>query len=489
MSNKQEPLHLTKLLIDNFMRVQALRVDADGKHVILRGENASGKSSVLLGLWTTLSGYSTKAIPEPIRHGADEASVTIELGEYIIERRWDKKGTRLIVTAADGSRVRAAQDLLNGLLGSYSLDPVAFLSLRPQDQCDHLLLAAGVKPPVKEVRHITGENHDPLPGESAASYLERLSADISGTYFVRRREKHRELDQKRAALEEQRQQLANIGGVLRPEEREFSASDLVQQIEDLQKDADMRRRAESDAADAAREHQKAVDLLEQIGSEMELKRAKVTALDQQIAELQRERARTQEEADRLGERIERGKEVIVELTIEKNAAADAVDGFPDPGPRMLDLRRQLGHVKQSNAALVKRRLAQEQMERLAHEADICQTDHKAMDGVLESLRRLRANLLNGVDLGVSGLEVGLGELRLNGVPFRQASMAEQIRTACAVAFKQNPRLRLLRVDNCEHLDSKSRQLLLELADANGWQVVMATVADGEALRVEIVEVS
>jgi hypothetical protein len=54
-------------------------------------------------------------------------------------------------------------------------------------------------------------------------------------------------------------------------------------------------------------------------------------------------------------------------------------------------------------------------------------------------------------------------------------------------MRQNPRLKLLRIDEGERLDSHSRETLLRIADEHGWQVILTCVRDGDALKVEIVD--
>ena len=225
-------LSLVSLLVDNFMRLTALRVDANGHHVVISGKNSSGKASALEAIWTALCGASMKKIPEPIHKGEERASIRLDLGKFVVTRRWSKSGgTTLTVTAADGNKISQPQELLNGLLSKFSLDPVEFLDLRPQDQVDQVLTLAGVAPPVAHVEEIVGERHEPKPGESADKYLMRLSADETGVYYVRRRDVWREWDQKKKALNEQSEIVRRLGGPVNGDGAEESASGIVAEIE------------------------------------------------------------------------------------------------------------------------------------------------------------------------------------------------------------------------------------------------------------------
>lgn len=474
-----KPLHLHRLDVENFMRVQALTVDADGKHVVIKGRNGSGKTSSVDAIWFALGGVDSKACPEPIHNGAQKAAIRLDLGEYVVERHFSPAGSRLVITAADGSRINKPQQLLDGLLGQYALDPVAFLDRRPQDQVDDVLAICAIEPPVDAVAKITGEVHEARPGEKADAYMARLSADDVGVYFTRRRDAHRDKDQKEKALREAEQTLEAMGGV--PDNiDEFDQTAIVAKIEQLELQAAQRREKEADLHDCGNN---VVNYQTQLASlEQQSQRA-----DLKIKELERKLADEREEAASLAKRIARGKELIEEAKADQDRAMKDVVAIADPAPELARYREALARAGRERDNLVKRQHQGQQVEQLKSELEIANDDWTDLDDQLSKLRTLRKQLLDGLDLGVDGLEVGNGEIRLNGLPFRQASLAQRLRVACAVAMRQNPRLRLLRVDNGEHLDQDSRRLLLDLASANDWQVVMTCVADNADLRVEVVD--
>lgn len=250
MTATKADLCLHRLEISNFMRVTAFSVDAHGSHVVISGQNGSGKSSTLNAIWSALKGASARDTPEPVHQGKEKAVVRLDLGEYVVTRHWSAKSSRLVVTAADGSKIAKPQELLDGLLGKFSLDPVAFLDRRPQDQVDDVLSLAGVEPPVEKVLNILGDTaggevsqYMPRPGESADQYLLRLSADETGLVYGLRREAHRNVERKTAALSEQQQQLLALGGPLAAREEQSSVAGTLAEIEALQAQADLRRSA------------------------------------------------------------------------------------------------------------------------------------------------------------------------------------------------------------------------------------------------------
>jgi AAA domain len=480
-------LRLNRLVVQNFMRIEALQVDAEGQHVIISGPNGKGKTSAVDAIWAALGGKPSKEMPEPIHRGADKATVQLDLGELYIERIWTDAGSRLYITAPDGSKINKPQQLLDGLLSKYALDPIAFLDRRPQDQVDDVLGIAGVSAPVDKVQEITGERHEPMPGESAERYLMRLSADKTGLYYDRRLKDGRIVEQKRAALIEQRTALEALGGPLKAGEKVQSAGDVVAEIDRLQQKQDERRAVQARAWSARNEWEADRTKLDSAQRDVGDCRLRSASLESQIADLQKQLAAEKDKASQLEQRAEAGAVAVAELHQEFIAAEQAVKALPDHTAAIANLRQKLGTVEAVNAKFTKRQLAEEQLGRLAKEVEEALGRHSHGEQVLTLLRHERAHLLDGVELGVSGLEVGDGELRLNGVSFLQASRAERLKTAIAIATKQRPRLRLLRIDDGEHLDSESKELVYRLAEEAGFQVVMTMVADQDDLRVEIVD--
>ena len=480
------PLHLHKLEIANFLRVTALTVDAGGRHVVISGENGAGKTSAVDAIFAALRYASAPNIPEPINQGASRAAVRLDLGEYQVERRWTTSGSELIVRAADGARVQKPQQLLDGLLGKYSLDPVAFLSRRPQDQVDDVLSMAAVNPPVNQVAALTGETHAPRPGESADGYLLRLSADETGLYYQRRRDAGRDAGRRAQALAELQRRLAELGGPPTGPEG-GGAAGVVEQIQALQAQADQRRAVQDEARARRQECARAAAKLAALDEDGKRDGVACLDLEQRIAELQEQLSARRKRYAETAVRVKRGVGIVADLDADALAAEEAAAALPDPSAEITALRRRLADTEAETRARARRAALAEQARQLAGEAERGRAEHERLEGILAALRDLRAHLLHGVDLGVAGLAVGEGGLRLGGVPLRQASMAEQLRVAAAVAMHQNPRLKLLRLDEGERLDRQSVELLLGLADERDFQVIMTRVADVEGLKVEIVE--
>jgi len=82
----------------------------------------------------------------------------------------------------------------------------------------------------------------------------------------------------------------------------------------------------------------------------------------------------------------------------------------------------------------------------------------------------KAAKIAAAKMPVPGLSFGDGMVVLNGVPFDQASDAEQLRTSIAIAMALNPKLRVIRVRDGSLLDEESMKLLEQMADSKDYQV-------------------
>ncbi len=94
-------------------------------------------------IWYALGGK--EALPSrPIRDGKEQASVTLNLGRFVVERRFTEKGSYLAVRSPDGAVYPSPQSLLDELLGELTFDPLAFARQDRKAQREMLLRAMGV---------------------------------------------------------------------------------------------------------------------------------------------------------------------------------------------------------------------------------------------------------------------------------------------------------------------------------------------------------
>ena len=136
-------MRITLLDVENYKRIKKIVIAPGSRNFILiAGMNKQGKSSLLGAITTTLGGKGED--PEmPIREGEDHADIKIHLdgddGSYEVHKRFLKSGnSSLKVTGVDG-KLSSPQKVLDRIVGTRFLDPLAFSRLGEKEQRAALL--------------------------------------------------------------------------------------------------------------------------------------------------------------------------------------------------------------------------------------------------------------------------------------------------------------------------------------------------------------
>lgn len=139
--------------------------------------------------------------------------------------------------------------------------------------------------------------------------------------------------------------------------------------------------------------------------------------------------------------------------------------LPEPKDEA-EIRRRLDDAKRTNA-LVDQAARRRQ---LADEAAKAEAEAEALTAAMATREQDKREKIAAAQLPVDGLGFGEEAITLNGLPFEQASDAEQLRVSCAIAMASNPRLRVIRVRDGSLLDDDAMALLGRMADERDMQV-------------------
>lgn len=208
-----------------------------------------------------------------------------------------------------------------------------------------------------------------------------------------------------------------------------------------------------------------VDELQDLEHENSAIRGELGKRERAAAELKRQEARVDE--------------LLIAATREqaKLATMRAAQAALEPLPELLDpepLRARIKEVEPVNAAVARAKQAAEQ-ERAADQ-------HRAaadkLTAQMEALDAQRVGAIAAAHLPVEGLDIDGDAVTFNGVPFSQASSAEQLRVSVALAIAANPRLRVMLIRDGSLLDARNLALIAEMAEASGTQVWIERVGEG-----------
>lgn len=106
---------------------------------------------------------------------------------------------------------------------------------------------------------------------------------------------------------------------------------------------------------------------------------------------------------------------------------------------------------------------------------------------IEKRNKQKTEALERAEFPVPGLSFDGGEILFNGLPFDQASNAEQIRVSTAIAMAMNPKIRVLRIKDGSLLDDDSMTQLRTMAKEHDFQVWIEVVSSDDPVAVIIEE--
>ncbi len=380
-------MKITAVTIKDFKRIKEVSITpgADRALILIGGKNAQGKSSLLDGLTVALGGKRAQP-SDPVRHGADEAEITVELdgGDLTINRVIQPGGESVLEVRDRLGAIKSPQALLDKMLGARSLDPIQFLSLTAKDQRTQLMrLIEGAD----RITELNGKR-------------ERV--------FTKRTEIGRDL--KSAAGELERLKPVEVGTLL----------DVAEMTAESKKLAELQRGG--DGLGSTYEQCKR----ETVGATARLK-----ATTEAIVRLRTDLAKLEAEESAWTEDVARCKAVEAETKAKLDAAGAE---WAKLAPRRDELDKDLGRAGEHNRAVItaeahmKRRAeAEETVAKLtAEDADLTK--------VIATIDDRKASILAAAKLPVEGLGVTDDGIELAGVPFAQASAAERVRVAIGLAI-------------------------------------------------------
>lgn len=409
-------MKILRLEAENIKKLKVVSITPEGHIVEVTGPNGSGKSSVLDSIFYALAG--AKDIPsQPIRRGQLKAHVKLELGEITVVRKFSKDtGTSLVVEAKNGARFPTPQRLLDEMLGKLTFDPLEFSRMDPKKQLD-------------QIRGMVKFDID----------IDKLDADNVSDF-----DKRTDLNREIKSLD------AQGFGFTFPDDtpdEEIDVSKLAQELEEAGK-----KNAALTAEIGTRER-----IVQQISDrtrDAERIRIEKQRLEREIASLQAAVLAREKEA----KEIDDATELI-------RAKLNGLQPIPDPIDTG-EVRDLINSAREINTAVVRKK------QQLAIFAD-ARKKREAADALTEAMAgRLTAKrtAIAAAKMPIEGLSFGEGEVVYNGLPFAQASSAEQLRISVAVAMAANPKLKVLRIQDGSLLDKTNMKVLAEMAEASDYQI-------------------
>jgi len=427
---------ITALQVTDYKRLRTVAIApaADRSLVLIGGKNAQGKSSILDALTAAFGGKRSQAA-DPVRHGEKEAAIFVELdgGKLTIDRTIAPDGSTTLEVRDEEGAVRSPQAVLDKLVGARFLDPLAWLQLSAKDQRAALMkLIPGAERidglNEKRVRAFDRRTEIGRDLAKARGELERLPPTTPADRLV-------ELDV--AQLNEEARALAE----------QQRAGDAL----GVQRDSRVRGTEEAVRARVANAH-----AIERLESELADLRGKSEAFDAEVR---------------------RCEAIAAEAVARVEAAAKAWGaGAARRAQLDADLKRAGDHnraVASAAAANVRRADVEVATAKLGAEVE-------DLTKVIATIDLRKAGILEAAKLPVEGLKVVDDGVELGGVPFAQASGAERLRVALALAIAASPGLHDVWIRDGALLDQESLEQVAQHAAAAGKRCWIERVGTADA---------
>lgn len=408
-------MKILKLTAENIKKLIAVEITPAGEIVQIVGKNGAGKTSVLDSIWLALD-HTRVGAKMPIRKGENKARIRLDLGELIVERKFTETGSTLTVESTEGARFPSPQTMLDALLGELSFDPLAFARMTPRDQYD-------------ELRRISKLEVD-------LDDLDRLNL---GDY-----------DRRTAVNRDAKMKRAQAAGIMVADGLPEAAVDETAILDRIQGAGERNATVEKHRVAREREEER-IALAEE-----ETKRTRIRAAD-----LHKEAQALEEEATRL--------DAIIETERARFAALDPLPALVDAAA----IRAELESARTTNRLISVR----DSKRKLEAEAETLEGQAKALTEKIQGREQAKTAAIQKSNMPVEGLGFGEGMVTFQGVPFEQASSAEQLRVSLSIAMAANPNLRVIRIQNGSLLDQASLAAISAMAKAGDFQIWIEMVSD------------
>jgi hypothetical protein len=425
-------MKIISLTSENVKRIKAVHITPTRALVVIGGRNGQGKSSALDSIEYALGGDPD--VKMPVRRGEKNAKIVADLGDIVVRRTFTAAGgTSLTVTNADGVKQSGPQAILDALVGRIAFDPLAFARQKPREQAETL-------------RTLVGLDFTRLDCDRATKFAERTDINRTAKAYE-----------------------ARMNGMARhadaPESETSAASILAEQT----------KAQEQNLANAEARHKAAVEedrvedckrtiadwdkAIQETKDEIAVLNATLKSQEKESAEALGALPKLQKSAETMQVSASKLADIdLAQFTVKVNAV-EAVN------LKVRENKARAEVVKQFKAA--------------SAQADKLTTEIEALDSK-------RRQTITDAKFPISGLSFDTaGGVTLDGLPFEQASSAEQLRVSVAIGIALNPKLRVLLIRDGSLLDPDAMKLLAEMADKAGAQVWIERVGTDSMTSVVI----
>ena len=418
-------MKIVKLTIHNYLKLKDVEMNPSQTNVIV-GKNRQGKTSILKAIRTAFTGDADST---SIRIGETKAEITVELDDLIIRRSITEKGNYLDISNGDGMKMPAPQKYLDGILGTFSFNPIEFFDKKPVERKKYLLNAINLKINQEQLAEYTGE---PLMGlDYENTHALEIVEQARKWYYDKRTVANAEVTKKKKSLEDLSSQIPS----------DFKPESVTEESINA-----LRAAIQKDEQEAIRQEENVRALVSLEERETALK-----------AELQKVQ-------DEILERVERKFDVSDPMALQ--AARDTLAA--------LESKRELVYT-------VKR------ADEVRGELDVAVQEATRLDSIVKRLaKEIPDDLIAKANLPIEGLVIEGDDIKIGGVSVDNMSTSEQLKFGLQVVRALNGNFKVICVDGIESLDKESFEFFLKEIEEDSYQYFVTRV-EGDSAHSIVVE--
>lgn len=418
-------MKIVKLTIHNFLKLKDVEMNPSQTNVIV-GKNKQGKTSILKAIRAAFTG---DADSNSIRIGEGKAEITVELDDLSIKRTITEKGNYLDISNKEGMKMPAPQKYLDGILGTFSFNPIEFFEKKPADRKKYLLNAIKLTISQDELANYTGEK---LAGLDYDAHALEVVEQARKFYYDKRTIANAEMTKKEKALQDLTSSIPEGFNA-----KSVSEDAILTLRNAIQVDKLTKQKHEAHIKSIAVLQKQEKDITEQIAS-----------LQEKLKGLQ--------------------TEIVAALDVKFDYSDDmSISAAEETLTKLESQREVLFTVKRA--------------EEVRGELTIAMTEAEKLDGVVKKLtKEVPEDLIAKAKLPVEGLTISGNDILINGVSIDNLSSSEQLKFGLQVVRALNQEFKVVNIDGIETLDSETFQAFLKEIENDDFQYFLTRV-DGEAV--------
>lgn len=199
---------------------------------------------------------------------------------------------------------------------------------------------------------------------------------------------------------------------------------------------------------------------------------------------ERQAAAMRQELEDIKAAFAKKKAVYEEMERELQELAEATD-TAEMAEQIQAINNEIQSAQQANSTRQEALRTAERRKDLETRATETEAKAEALTEGMDARTKAKQDAIAAAKVPVPGLGFGEGVVLYNGVPFDQASSAEQLRVSVAIAIAGNPKLRVIRIQDGSLLDDTSFQILADMAREHDMQCWVESVSNTNTVGIVI----